>query len=67
MTDNRKHGYVAVSLKSEAADELRLLAADLTGILRRRVTVSEAVLIASEVVSNGGHDGIKEAVKGLNF
>jgi hypothetical protein len=67
MTDNRESGYKAVSLKAEAAEELKLLAADLTGILRRRVTISQAVMMATEIIGDMRDEDVKAAIDGIEF
>jgi hypothetical protein len=45
-------GYRSVALTEDAHEELTLLAVDLSKKCRRRLTLSEAVMIASEIVTD---------------
>lgn len=47
-----REGYRSVALTEDAAEELTLLAVDLSGRCRRRLTLSEAVMMASEIVTD---------------
>ncbi len=58
-------GYEAVSITKDAADELRLLAIDLSKTLRRRVTLSQAVMLASELHSEFTDEAVRELAKGV--
>lgn len=50
---NATKKYTAINVEHEARDAVRRLAAHLSGQLMRRVTLSEALVIAERMVRDG--------------
>jgi hypothetical protein len=57
------NGYEAVSLTHDSAHELRLLAIHVSKVVGRRVSMSTAIMVMSEVISDLDDEVIKQAGK----
>lgn len=58
-----REGYRSVALTGDAAEELTLLAVDLSKRCRRRLTLSETVMMASEIITESADVDVAAAAE----
>lgn len=58
-----RDGYRSVALTDKAAEELALLALDLSQRCRRRLTLSETVMMATEIATESADSEVVEAAR----
>jgi ribosomal protein L18E len=60
-----REGYQSVALIGEAAEELRLAALDLSKVARRRISMSAALMVLSDLAADRPEEEVTEAVNRL--
>ena len=60
-----REGYQSIALIEKAAEELRLAALDLSKVARRRISMSAALMVLSDLASDRPEEEVAEAVNRL--